>query len=618
MTNPKWRTLILCSVITQISTMFVLEIKANELDSDNDGIVDTLDVYPWDSDRYALPIHTLPTIIEAEDYDLGGQNIAFFDTSEENLGGQNYRADPVDIAKHSGQYHVGWFSRNEWMNYTVHAPEGAYFEFSAWLGSTATVTKTLELTEGDDVLASLSFLSSTQVARQFEASSTHTFYLPAGDHTLTFKSINGGIRVDKLQFDLSPLSKDSDNDGVVDAEDAFPFDSSESIDTDSDGIGNNHDFDDDGDSVNDDVDDYPLDSDRWENLATQVVDDTCDGLENKQLSCDVLSNDHDPESDELQIIIDRYPRYGTLTITAQHLLYTPQSGFVGLDGFSYVVDDGFNRSELAFVDVQVNRTTPISHAVPIYTAGWESGELNSALPANLTPSFSSSYDSLTQIPTTYHNYEVNRVPWARTGNNVLRVFGEPPAYRSEAAFMSSIYRFSAGKESYFSASIRPDQSWQTVTKYSVIITQWKSFSSGPHAAIRLSNDGLFNLTYHANGYPVVNLGKAPQDQWTDIRVYFKKSLGDNGHVTIWVNGERKLDRAGKTLLVGNDGYMKFGMYTEIRSPKTLYFDNVSVSHAINRPIDVWGESPVDGIYNDNDEDGISDGLDEHPFDSTKQ
>ncbi|MGR5348433.1 hypothetical protein [Vibrio mediterranei] len=62
----------------------------------------------------------------------------------------------------------------------------------------------------------------------------------------------------------------------------------------------------------------------------------------------------------------------------------------------------------------------------------------------------------------------------------------------------------------------------------------------------------------------------------------------------------KLDRSGPTLLIGNDGYTKIGMYTEIQSPKTLYFDNVSVSKAINRTLDEWGQAPVDGIYNDSD------------------
>ncbi|MGV2987865.1 hypothetical protein ACE1OE_09485 [Vibrio sp. E150_011] len=54
------------------------------------------------------------------------------------------------------------------------------------------------------------------------------------------------------------------------------------------------------------------------------------------------------------------------------------------------------------------------------------------------------------------------------------------------------------------------------------------------------------------------------------------------------------------------------------TPRKRILSGQNYRYAINRPIDVWGESPVDGIYNDNDEDGISDGLDEHPFDSSKQ
>ena len=51
---------------------------------------------------------------------------------------------------------------------------------------------------------------------------------------------------------------DDDNDGFIDSKDAFPFDPTEWIDTDGDGIGNNADLDDDGDSINDSADNCPL------------------------------------------------------------------------------------------------------------------------------------------------------------------------------------------------------------------------------------------------------------------------------------------------------------------------------------------------------------------------
>ena len=52
---------------------------------------------------------------------------------------------------------------------------------------------------------------------------------------------------------------DDDNDGVSDSIDAFPFDPSESLDTDRDGIGNNADPDDDNDGVADAIDAFPFD-----------------------------------------------------------------------------------------------------------------------------------------------------------------------------------------------------------------------------------------------------------------------------------------------------------------------------------------------------------------------
>ena len=51
---------------------------------------------------------------------------------------------------------------------------------------------------------------------------------------------------------------DDDNDGVLDADDVFPLDKDESVDTDGDKIGNNADTDDDGDKVADAADNCPL------------------------------------------------------------------------------------------------------------------------------------------------------------------------------------------------------------------------------------------------------------------------------------------------------------------------------------------------------------------------
>ncbi len=73
---------------------------------------------------------------------------------------------------------------------------------------------------------------------------------------------------------------DDDNDGVLDNQDTFPLDPSESIDTDRDGIGNNADTDDDNDGVLDNQDTFPLDSSQWQDS------DNDDTAENSDLNDD--------------------------------------------------------------------------------------------------------------------------------------------------------------------------------------------------------------------------------------------------------------------------------------------------------------------------------------------
>src|SRR5262249_8596260 len=64
---------------------------------------------------------SLPGTIEAENFDDGGQSIAYFDTSPGNRGGQ-YRPTDVDIETSSdagGGFDVGWTRPGEWLQYTA-------------------------------------------------------------------------------------------------------------------------------------------------------------------------------------------------------------------------------------------------------------------------------------------------------------------------------------------------------------------------------------------------------------------------------------------------------------------------------------------------------------------
>ena len=72
----------------------------------------------------------IPGLIQAEDFDEGGQNVAYFDTSSGNIGGQ-YRPDSdVDIARSgdvAGGFNIGWFDKDEYLEYTVDVKEGGEY-----------------------------------------------------------------------------------------------------------------------------------------------------------------------------------------------------------------------------------------------------------------------------------------------------------------------------------------------------------------------------------------------------------------------------------------------------------------------------------------------------------
>lgn len=90
-----------------------------------------------------------------------------------------------------------------------------------------------------------------------------TLNLTAGDTATGYSFQSAPIQVllgsaaDLVDTDNDGLAnnvdEDDDNDGVLDSNDAFPLDATETLDTDRDGTGNNADTDDDGDGLTDDA-----------------------------------------------------------------------------------------------------------------------------------------------------------------------------------------------------------------------------------------------------------------------------------------------------------------------------------------------------------------------------
>ncbi len=70
----------------------------------------------------------IPGLIEAEDFDLGGESLAYHDNTALNIGGAYRITDAVDIFLHNGKYFIGNISPGEWYGYTVEVAETGFYQ----------------------------------------------------------------------------------------------------------------------------------------------------------------------------------------------------------------------------------------------------------------------------------------------------------------------------------------------------------------------------------------------------------------------------------------------------------------------------------------------------------
>ncbi len=78
---------------------------------------------------------SVPGTIEAENFDNGGQGVAYNDVSPENQGGAYRTDESVDLVESDGRIVVGYTRPGEWLEYTVDVSEAAEYELEFTVSS---------------------------------------------------------------------------------------------------------------------------------------------------------------------------------------------------------------------------------------------------------------------------------------------------------------------------------------------------------------------------------------------------------------------------------------------------------------------------------------------------
>jgi len=127
----------------------------------------------------------VPGTIQAEDFDNGGEGVAYHDSDGGNTGGQ-YRATDVDIevcGDTGGGYNVGWVKAGEWLEYTVNVTATGTYTIEARVASNGGGGTFHVESDGDNKTGSMS-IPNTGGWQSYQTISKSGVGLTQGQHTL--------------------------------------------------------------------------------------------------------------------------------------------------------------------------------------------------------------------------------------------------------------------------------------------------------------------------------------------------------------------------------------------------------------------------------------------------
>jgi hypothetical protein len=142
----------------------------------------------------------VPGRIEAEDYDTGGEGVAYHDTDATNEGGA-YRGDGVDIEGCSdtgGGYNVGWIDTGEWMHYTIDVTAGTYDIITRVASQSNNNKFRIEIDDVD--ITGLLTVPNTGGWQNWTDVTKSSVTLTGGEHVLKFYTTTGGFNLNYIDI----------------------------------------------------------------------------------------------------------------------------------------------------------------------------------------------------------------------------------------------------------------------------------------------------------------------------------------------------------------------------------------------------------------------------------
>lgn len=202
-------------------------------------VVDALIRQPNSSVLKPFAPNLVPGIINASDYDLGTQSVAYHDTNYANFSlstgsyspwnqGWNYRNDGVDIqsgAIGGNGFYLGFLDQGEWVKYTIDVAQTGFYDLNLYYASTQSGGK-IKLKNNGKLLLPEITLSNTTSYTNFLARQIPSLYLEAGKNVFEFE-VTGSVAYNLSRFEFSHVQTEPDEFYLIEAKTSTNFNSIE-------------------------------------------------------------------------------------------------------------------------------------------------------------------------------------------------------------------------------------------------------------------------------------------------------------------------------------------------------------------------------------------------------
>ena len=156
----------------------------------------------------------LPGTIEVENFDDGGQTVAYYDRTPGNSGGQ-YRDTDVDIESCSeGGYNIGYTDDGEWLEYTVEVASGGRYDLGFRV-STPNTTSALRVSVNGTAITGAVAVPNTGGYQDWQTTTVPGIPLEAGVQVLRIDILTGGFNLNHVDVTTSPPIDDNGTTAVA-------------------------------------------------------------------------------------------------------------------------------------------------------------------------------------------------------------------------------------------------------------------------------------------------------------------------------------------------------------------------------------------------------------------